>query len=466
MDGIGEVDRRGPVGEDQGLALRREDVDLRGQDVALQQLQKLLGVVPLTRAALQGLAHPHQPGVQAVGGDALGLVEPMGGDPVLREPVHLLGPNLHLHGRAESHDRGVQRLVHVALGGGDVVVELPRDRNPQGVDDAQHGIAGGHVLHQDADGQDVVQLVHGELLALHLLVDAVIMLGPALDLAGNPLLGQAGLQRLDPLTDDLLHLRQLLLGLAPNLAVDLRLEVTEGQVLEVPLNLIDPQAVRERGEDLERLLRDALLLVSPERTQGPHVVQPVRKLDQDDPDVPGHHDEHLPQVLRLVALHRHEGQLAQLRHAADQRQDVLAERGAQLLGGHRRVLQDVVQQGRRQGGQIQLHVRENGRRAQGMDDVGIPRHAFLVGVGPGGEDEGLAQTMHLRGGEEGQSLGPELSPGRTHALHPARFRDLLQKGIAQLRHLPLLVAAGELRDAAQDGLHRLVVGTQDAVGGR
>ena len=62
-----------------------------------------------------------------------------------------------------------------------VVVELPRDRNPQGVDDAQHGIAGGHVLHQDADGQDVVQLVHGELLALHLLVDAVIMLGPAVN---------------------------------------------------------------------------------------------------------------------------------------------------------------------------------------------------------------------------------------------------------------------------------------------
>ena len=59
------------------------------------------------------------------------LVAPVGGHPVLRVLVHLVGADLHLEGLAFGADqRGVQGLVAVGLGGGDVVVELPGDVSP------------------------------------------------------------------------------------------------------------------------------------------------------------------------------------------------------------------------------------------------------------------------------------------------------------------------------------------------
>ena len=191
MDGVGEVDHCGSAGKHHCFALRCEDVHFGGEEVTLQELYELLRVAPLSLLGLKGLAHPHQLRVQAVCLHALGLVEPVRRDTVLGEVVHLIGPYLDLQRRAEGHDRCVQGLVHIALRRGDVVVELSRDGDPQGMNDAQHGITGGHVIHEDPDRQDVVQLVHGELFALHLLIDAVVMLGPALDPAGDALLPQA-----------------------------------------------------------------------------------------------------------------------------------------------------------------------------------------------------------------------------------------------------------------------------------
>ena len=61
-----------------------------------------------------------------------------------------------------------RRLVQVVLGDGDVVVELARDRTPQGVDDAQRGVAVTEVVDEDADRVDVVDLAELGALALHL----------------------------------------------------------------------------------------------------------------------------------------------------------------------------------------------------------------------------------------------------------------------------------------------------------
>ena len=53
--------------------------------------------------------------------------------------------------------------------------------------------------------------------------------------------------------------------------------------------------------------------------QRAHVVQPVGELDDDDPDVLGHGQEHLPDVLGLLLLHRPRGaELRELGHAVDQ----------------------------------------------------------------------------------------------------------------------------------------------------
>ena len=64
----------------------------------------------------------------------------------------------------------------------------------------------------------------------------------------------------------------------------------------------DAQTVRQGRKNLERFPRDALLLFRLHRAQGSHVVQTVRELDDDDPDVSGHGNQHLAQVLGLLVL--------------------------------------------------------------------------------------------------------------------------------------------------------------------
>ena len=133
------------------------------------------------------------------------------------------------------------------------------------------------------------------------------------------------------------------------LAVLVRLEVLEGEVLELPLDLPHAEPMRQRGVDLHRLARDALLLLGRQVLERAHVVEPVGELDDDDPHVLGHGHEHLPDVLGLLLLHRPgAAELGELRDPVDQARHLAAEPllevGERIVG----VLGHVVQQRRRQ----------------------------------------------------------------------------------------------------------------------
>jgi hypothetical protein len=97
--------------------------------------------------------------------------------------VHFVGAYLHFERAAvRPRHRGMQRAVEVAFRTRDVIVELLRDRLPQIVDDAEHGIAVLDLVHQHAHAAHVVDLGEVERLLAHLVVDAVDVLGPAGDL--------------------------------------------------------------------------------------------------------------------------------------------------------------------------------------------------------------------------------------------------------------------------------------------
>src|SRR5665647_1663374 len=78
----------------------------------------------------------------------------------------------------------------------------------------------------------------------------------------------------------------------------------EGEVLELPLEVVDAEPMGERRVDLERLLRFLDLLLLTEVAERVHVVQTVTELDQDDADVRRHRDDHLAVVLGLFFLLR------------------------------------------------------------------------------------------------------------------------------------------------------------------
>ena len=184
------------------------------------------------------------------------------------------------------------------------------------------------------------------------------MLRPAGDLGLDLHLAELARQELGHAIDVLLALALALLHEARDLLEATRVQRVERQVLELPLDPVHAQAVRERCVDLERLGRLRLLLLAREHAQRAHVVQAVGELDQQDPDVPGHRDDHLADVLRLLLLAGAELDALELRQAVHDARHLRAELSLDVLEGQVRVLDDVVQERRLQGGEVHPEVRE------------------------------------------------------------------------------------------------------------
>ena len=78
------------------------------------------------------------------------------------------------------------------------------------------------------------------------------------------------------------------------------LEVAEGQILEFAANNAHSQPVRDGRVDIQRLARDALLLVRRQIFERAHVVQPVGQLHQHHANVVDHGQKHLADVFGLA----------------------------------------------------------------------------------------------------------------------------------------------------------------------
>src|SRR3546814_20172946 len=83
-----------------------------------------------------------------------------------------------------------------------------------------------------------------------------------------------------------------------------RVQRAEAQVLQLGLDQVHAQALRDRRVDLQRLAGDALARLRRLRAQGAHVVQAVGELDQDHAQVARHRQQHLAAALgrRLLAV--------------------------------------------------------------------------------------------------------------------------------------------------------------------
>ena len=140
VDGVREVDRRRAGGEHLHLALRREDVDLLGEEIRPEAPHVLAGIL-IVALPVHERFHPRQPLVVGLGG-AAPLVEPVRRDSVLRLLVHLARADLDLEGFSFRPDhRRVQRAVAVQLRHGDEVLEPARHRLPERVDEAERRVA-------------------------------------------------------------------------------------------------------------------------------------------------------------------------------------------------------------------------------------------------------------------------------------------------------------------------------------
>lgn len=175
----------------------------------------------------------------------------------------------------------------------------------------------------------------------------------------------------------------------------------EGQVLQFGLDLEEPEATGQRREEELRLGRDLPLLLGPEAGKGPHIVQPVGELQQKHPYIALDGTQDVLEIVHLI--------LVGLGDRGDQEGDVVAETVADFPDRMGRVLHDVVQQGGRndRGTLLPHFLHDHERHGQRMQDVrqaAVPR---LRGVRflrqlEGVLDERLVLGGHIlgQGGEQ------------------------------------------------------------------
>ena len=258
---------------------------------------------------------------------------------------------------------------------------------------ADSGVAVPDLVAQDADADQVGDVVEVATLDDHLLIDRPVVLGPAL----HRRLDLRRAQGVDDLGADLGQVgvpRRRAAGDQPHdLVVLLGVQDRERQVLQLPLDAGHTQPMRQGRNDFQRLAGLARLLFRRQEAHGAHVVQPVGDLDHQHPRVAGHRGDHLADGLAFGGVAQLDP--VQLGHPVDEMAHLFAEFLGQRLERVAGVLDGVVQQRGHQSGGVHAQLGQDVGDGQRVGDVGIAGMAQLGGMPLVGDLEGSLQHRQV-----------------------------------------------------------------------
>ena len=187
----------------------------------------------------------------------------------------------------------MQGLIHIGLGHRDIVFEASRYRRIHLMDDAQRCIAVLYRVHDDPYREQVIDLVHRLILIDHLLVNAEKMLDTPVHIRFDAGVLHVGGHFIHDLLDEFFPLRLPCVNLIYKVKEYFRLRILKSQVIQFRLNLGYAEPLGNRRIDIHGLFGFLLLLGRRHKLQRAHVVKAVGKLDNDDPDILCHCQEHL-----------------------------------------------------------------------------------------------------------------------------------------------------------------------------
>ena len=264
------------------------------------------------------------------------------------------------------------------------------------MDQSEHAIAGLGIFQDDAECVDIAHILEVDPLLLELAPNGVGAFLPPVDAGFDAVRVHHVPQGHADLGDQAAGLDTPVVEPFGHRLEGRRIEVTEGEVLELGAYAIHADTAGERRVDLESLAGNGFaalgLRVVLERS---HIVETVAKLHQKHADVPAHGEDEFLEVLGLLSLARsgRRGQLelSEFRHSLDEFGDLRRELVRKLLVGDVRILQNVVKQRRADRGDIEVQRSENACDFDGMGVVRVARVAHLVAMRLDTEDVGLVQ---------------------------------------------------------------------------
>ena len=369
---IGEIDHGSALRQLLDLAIRGENVNLVREQVAFEIFEELPRVarfllnIEEVFQPLQGfLRHIRATGLAA-------LVQPMRRHAYIGHTMHFFGTDLNLHRYTEwTENNGVQGLIAVRFGNGDVILEQPGDRLVHIMNHTEHAITGVYLVHHYAKSVDIIDLLERKQLLAHLAVNAVEILLAASYLGFNAFLLKLRDDCLANLLDDRFAIAVPFSHCLLQHAVPCRVQIGKTQVLELVVPLAHAEAVGDRRINVKRFPRDVSLLVSAKCVQGAHVMQSIRQLDQDHAYVPPHCEQHLAEILCLLFFLGLKLDLVDLADTINQIRNLFAKIVGNVLLRRFRVFDDVVEYGRSNALRIQAYVRQDACDFDGMIDIGL-----------------------------------------------------------------------------------------------
>ena len=344
MNGISKIDGRCACGQRYNFALRREHQKFGGIELAAHGIHKFFGIF---EPALQfhDLADPRHALIERRGVLALFFILPVRRDTVFRRAVHLFGADLNFEGLPEvGDDGGMQRLIQVGFGRGDIILDAPRNGFPLFMDLAEHLVTFVHRPHDHAYGGEIVNLIERLVLGFHLFIDRIKVLRAPEDLAHNAALGENAVDFFDNKIDETVAFFQLLMDILDEILEGGGFEVFKAQIFELALDLRNTQSARDRRVDIKRFVRHFSLPFRRKKIERTHIMQAVGKFDDNDADILRHGDEYLAEVFRFRLFFRLEHDFIEFGHARNKLEHLVAEFAAHVLFVRLGILDDVVQE--------------------------------------------------------------------------------------------------------------------------
>ncbi len=266
------------------------------------------------------------------------------------------------------------------------------------MNDAKRAVALLERADDHAKPEDIGELLETYRLAFHFAPDRIRSLLPAAHVRIDAAFCEFADKLLLDFRDQVfVTLRERSEPLSRHL-VGFRVELAEGEVLELLAHLMHAHAAREGGVDIEGLLGDAPARLWRHEAEGAHVVQPVGELHQQHAHIGCDGEQQLAQVFRLGRLLGNEIELGELGQTINKPADVWAEQLIDLGASGRGILYGVMQEGCGDRRVIKLQVGQDRCNFQGMSKVGIARGPRLRAMRHHRVDVGAIEQRLVGGG--------------------------------------------------------------------